>query len=125
MFFMRLMLLMVCLLAISKMVVAQSSGNQAGQNTGDNSLAPYHPQEMQTRSAKKKSKKKRAPSGPSYQSEQEYYDRMARLDKEKRKIEKEMDKPQYSDPMYFGHKRPPKKRKAGKLKYCKECGIRH
>ena len=27
--------------------------------------------------------------------------------------------------MYFGHKRPPKKRPANKMKFCKECGIRH
>lgn len=123
---MRLIFFVACLLAITEVAVAQSSGTPAGQTKGDNSLAPYYPQEMQQKkSAKKKGKKKRAPSGPSFQSEQEYYERMARLDKEKRKIEKEMEKPQYSDPMYFGHKRPPKKRKAGKLKYCKECGIRH
>lgn len=63
--------------------------------------------------------------GPTYESEQRYYERMAALEKTKRKNEKMMDKPQYSDPMYFGHKHPPKKHKAGKLKYCKECGIRH
>lgn len=34
-------------------------------------------------------------------------------------------KPQYSDPLYFGHKKPPKKRKVGKKKFCKECGMRH
>ena len=63
--------------------------------------------------------------GPTFESERQYYERMEALEKEKRKAEKMMMKPQYSDPMYFGHKRPPKKRKAGKLKYCKECGIRH
>jgi hypothetical protein len=45
--------------------------------------------------------------------------------KQKRKAEKEMMKPQYSDPTYFGHKRKPKKRHYKKMKYCKECGIRH
>jgi len=39
--------------------------------------------------------------------------------------EKEMQKPQYSDPTYFGHKRKPKKRPPGKKKLCKECGIKH
>lgn len=123
---MRLIFFMTCLLVITGVAWAQQSDAPADQTKGDNSLAPYYPQEMQQKkSARNKSKKKRKPSGPSYQSEQEYYERMARLNKEKRKIEKEMEKPQYSDPMYFGHKRPPKKRKAGKLKYCKECGIRH
>lgn len=35
------------------------------------------------------------------------------------------DKPQYTNPLYFGHKKPPKKRKVGKKKFCKECGIVH
>ena len=38
---------------------------------------------------------------------------------------KEMEKPQYSDPTYFGHKKPPKKRPVGKKKFCKECGMSH
>ena len=36
-----------------------------------------------------------------------------------------LDKPQYSNPLYFGHKKKPKKRKRGKQKVCKECGIKH
>ncbi|MCS7019397.1 MAG: hypothetical protein RMJ87_09000 [Cytophagales bacterium] len=48
----------------------------------------------------------------------------ARL-KERRKIAEEMKKPQYADKMYFGHKRPPKKRPLHKRKFCKECGIVH
>jgi hypothetical protein len=46
--------------------------------------------------------------------------------KEKAKIAEEMKtNPQYADKMYFGHKRPPKKRPVGKRKLCKECGIVH
>ncbi|MDH3708664.1 MAG: hypothetical protein OER04_02185 [Cyclobacteriaceae bacterium] len=45
--------------------------------------------------------------------------------KKYRKIERIKDKPQYSDPSYFGHKRKPKKRPVGKRKLCKECGIVH
>jgi hypothetical protein len=48
----------------------------------------------------------------------------ARL-KERRKMAEEMKKPQYSDKMYFGHKRMPKKRPLHKRKFCKECGIVH
>ncbi|WP_448518372.1 hypothetical protein [Rhodoflexus sp.] len=48
----------------------------------------------------------------------------ARL-KERQKIAEEMKKPQYADKMYFGHKRPPKKRPLHKRKFCKECGIVH
>jgi hypothetical protein len=42
-----------------------------------------------------------------------------------RKQDRLARKPQYNDPTYFGHKRPPKKRPLGKRKFCKECGIRH
>jgi hypothetical protein len=45
--------------------------------------------------------------------------------KERQKMAEEMKKPQYSDKMYFGHKRPPKKRPVHKRKFCKECGIVH
>jgi len=45
--------------------------------------------------------------------------------KEYKKLEKIKDKPQYTDPSYFGHKKKPKKRKRGKRKFCKECGMVH
>ncbi|UZR96072.1 hypothetical protein [Chondrinema litorale] len=48
--------------------------------------------------------------------------------KTKRQLRKEAamkDDPRYTDPLYFGHKKPPKKRPVGKQKYCKVCGIRH
>jgi hypothetical protein len=70
-------------------------------------------------------KPKKASKGPTYESEQQYYERMDEREKTRRKNEKMMDKPQYSDPTYFGHKRPPKKRPPGKMKYCKVCGIKH
>ena len=63
--------------------------------------------------------------GATYNAERDFYERMEELEKTKRKNEKLAMKPQYSDPMYFGHKKPPKKRKPGKMRYCKECGIRH
>ena len=55
----------------------------------------------------------------------EYEQRMKDNAKEAKKKAKEMKKPQYSDPTYFGHKRKPKKRPPHKMKYCEECGIRH
>ena len=72
-------------------------------------------------------KKTRVKSGLkiTYDGERRYYERKELAAKERRKAEKELMKPQYSDPMYFGHKRPPKKRKPGKMKYCRECGLRH
>ena len=55
----------------------------------------------------------------------EYEKRMADNVKKHKKIAKEMKKPQYSDPTYFGHKKKPKKRPPGKKKFCKECGMYH
>ncbi|GAB4326766.1 MAG: hypothetical protein OHK0038_00150 [Flammeovirgaceae bacterium] len=37
----------------------------------------------------------------------------------------EIDKPRYSNKMYFGHRKPPKKRPPHKRKLCKECGLKH
>lgn len=68
---------------------------------------------------------RKSTKGPTYGLEQQYYDRMEAVAKERRKTERIMEKPQYSDPSYFGHKRPPKKRKPSKMKFCQECGIRH
>lgn len=64
--------------------------------------------------------------GLSNVEDQEAYEkRMKKTAKEKAKVARKMDDPQYSDPLYFGHKRPPKKRKNGKKKFCKECGMTH
>lgn len=51
--------------------------------------------------------------------------RLEKNRKRNRKRAKQMEKPQYSDPSYFGHKKKPKKRPPGKQKFCKECGIKH
>jgi hypothetical protein len=84
------------------------------------SLDPNLPQEKY-----EPKKSSRSSKGPTYQSEQEYYERKAGLEKTRRKNERMLDKPQYSDPAYFGHKRPPKRRPPNKMKFCKVCGIRH
>lgn len=54
------------------------------------------------------------------------YEKLMKANKKKyRKMAKGMEKPQYSDPTYFGHKKKPKKRPKGKRKFCDECGIVH
>lgn len=83
------------------------------------SVEPFYPQQNYE-------PKKKKPSGKiTYDARDKFYARMEQVAKAHRKAEKEMLKPQYSDPSYFGHKKPPKRRPAGKLKYCKECGLRH
>ena len=56
---------------------------------------------------------------------EEYEKRMVANAKKNEKIAREMKKPQYSDPSYFGHKKKPKKRPPGKKKFCKECKMSH
>ncbi len=54
-----------------------------------------------------------------------FRERMKEVQKQKLKEEKLAKKPEYSNPMYFGHKKPPKKRPVGKRKFCKVCHIVH
>jgi hypothetical protein len=89
---------------------------------GPTSLDPLPRQE---RHLPKQARKRVESKGPTYNSEKEYYERVEAFAKTRRKNEKMLMSPQYSDPSYFGHKRPPKKRPPHKMKYCKECGIRH
>ncbi len=92
------------------------------QQSAPSSLNPGFPEQQAY--APKKSRGKKS-GGPTYESQEEYADRMRATVKAKRKAEREMEKPQYSDPSYFGHKRKPKRHSAKKMRLCKECGIRH
>jgi len=100
----------------------ESNSLPRSEPSSPTSLDPTFPQKDYT---PKKTTKKKTSGGPTYESEREYYDRMAQLDKTRKKNERYADTPQYTDPTYFGHKHPPKKRPPGKMKYCKVCGIRH
>ncbi|MEL7148295.1 MAG: hypothetical protein AAFO69_18115, partial [Bacteroidota bacterium] len=91
---------------------------------------------LEQRSAKQSTKKKKkkfslfkkkgdSPFKTSADMREEYEDRMKANMKKARKEGRMSKKPQYSDPSYFGHKRPPKKRPPGKKKFCKECHIVH
>ncbi len=56
---------------------------------------------------------------------EEFRERMKEVSKQKAKEAKLAKKPQYSNPLYFGHKKPPKKRPLHKRKLCKTCNIVH
>jgi hypothetical protein len=55
----------------------------------------------------------------------EFYDRVEKAARTKKKLLRKLAKPQYSNPLYFGHRTPPKKRPPHKMRFCDECGIRH
>jgi hypothetical protein len=123
---MRITLAILFLLLISVSSFAQSRKQrkaEAAQQGNPTSLDPS-PQE-EKRTLPKHVRKKAESKGPTYNNEREYYERVEALGKTRRKNEKMLMTPQYSDPTYFGHKRPPKKRPPHKMKFCKECGIRH
>ena len=85
------------------------------------SMEPVFPQTDYSPGTKKKSKK----SGATYDARNDFYDRQESKEKDRIKRERKGGNSQYSDPEYFGHKRPPRKRPVSKMKFCKVCGIRH
>jgi hypothetical protein len=96
---------------------------EARQQDGPTSLEPSSSEEK--RHLPKQSRRKLDAKGPTYNGEKEFQERVEAFAKTRRKNERMLMTPQYSDPSYFGHKRPPKKRPPHKMKFCKECGIRH
>jgi hypothetical protein len=126
--FFVLMFLLFALVSFGQSKKKKEQRRQAEERTAPapTSLDPSVQQTLEPRKDNsKRSKRRKATKGGSYSPEQNHADRVAAVEKERRKVERMADKPQYSDPSYFGHKRPPKKRAPGKMKYCKECGLRH
>ncbi|MDH5474463.1 MAG: hypothetical protein OEX22_02105 [Cyclobacteriaceae bacterium] len=97
----------------------------------DNAFSPSNKEDVLAAPSKKSKKSKKKKSAHERyeitmeQKVKEFEERMEANAKSYKKQQKEMQKPQYSDPSYFGHKRKPKKRKPGKRKFCEECGIVH
>ena len=60
-----------------------------------------------------------------HSAQYEFYDRVEQAAKDHKRQLKILSKPQYSNFLYYGHKRKPKIHAPEKMKYCKECGIRH
>ncbi len=120
--------------------MSDSFGQEQPKERKDNAFAPYTPESSNTNQAlskkalkqKKRALKRSRKKGEGYsylenldKKKEEFEERMKENAKEYKKLQRKMKKPQYSDPMYFGHKKKPKKRPVGKRKLCKECGIVH
>lgn len=122
----RISLIILLLVCSSTVAFSQSKKNQKKSKSPQQqatSLSPYFPSEDYQ--PEKKGKTKSKSNKVTHNAMDEHEDRMKAVVKDHRRAEKEMLKPQYSDPSYFGHKRKPKKHKPGKMKFCKECEIRH
>lgn len=115
----------VLLMLYGSVTLAQSrdrdNSREPSTNSGDRG-ATY---DVQMSKQKKKGKAKHSLSADYDRKVEEHYKLMEANAKKNEKIAKEMEKPQYSDPTYFGHKKPPKKRPPGKKRFCKECGMVH
>ena len=109
----------LCLLAVGLLLTIESRG-QASQPT---SLEPAKKTQVHSPRHVKASKFKKAKV--THTARYEFYDRVEKAAREKKKILKKLSKPQCSDPRYFGHKRIPKRKPPYKMRYCDECAIRH
>ena len=88
------------------------SSREPGKNNGI--YSPRH-----TKTVKRKRQK------VEHSAQYEFYQRVEEAAKEKQRILKYLDKRQFKDHWYFGHKRIPKRRPPHKMRYCNECGVRH
>ncbi|MBL7859091.1 MAG: hypothetical protein JNM57_15470 [Cyclobacteriaceae bacterium] len=123
---MRLLFILICVL-LTNATFAQSGKKKKSSAPTKEASQPtsLNPQAEQKKNYEPKKSRKSQRGETTYNAEKQYYDRMAGLEKTRRKNERMLDDPQYSDPTYFGHKRPPKRRPPNKMKFCKVCGIRH
>lgn len=132
-FFGILLFLFICSGPIHAQSKKSKSEKKTSETKQDNSFAPYKAAESAVSSQEVKSSRKarkrdtfsKAFNRNMDQKMAEFRQRIKQNAKQDRKEARLAMKPQYSDPSYFGHKKKPKKRKPGKRKFCKECGITH
>ncbi len=115
--------IIILLVVSSSVALAQSRDTSRKKKSAEYDRGATY--EIETSKNKKKRKAKYSLADQYDKKVEEFYERMETNAKKHQKIAKEMEKPQYSDPSYFGHKRKPKKRPPGKKKFCKECGMYH
>ena len=116
-------LILILMIVVGTSAFAQSKSKPKKYNTREYDRGATY--EIETTKKKKNKKAKYSLAGEYDKKIEEYYERMEANVKKYKKMAKEMEKPQYSDPSYFGHKRKPKKRPPGKKKFCKECEMYH
>lgn len=110
---------------------AQTSGKKKKESSRENWDSPTrNPEEIfkspeRSRSQKTKTRRGNKRNKPVDVTMVKYEQQKKENAKKYAKMEKEMKKPQNSDPSYFGHKKKPKKRPLKKRKFCHECGITH
>ncbi len=114
--------LLLAFLCISTLSYAQRKKKTSKNSSQVTSVGPYYPDANKYMPKKKKVKSK---DGISRQAQENAMVQREVVAKQKRKAEKVLAGTDYANTNYFGHKRPPKKRKPEKMKFCEICGIRH
>lgn len=99
--------------------VLQAQNYPTGPTSLSPAVQPVYKVDKRTREVK------RVQPNVKHSAEYKFYDRVQRAAKMKKKALRKLAKPQYTNPLYFGHKNPPKKRPPHKMRFCDECGIRH
>lgn len=124
--FLKLSIIILLVTGAFSLAAAQSRSESSRENVPQafDRGATYET-ETSKKEQKRRKKSKYSLAGEYDRKVEEYHKRMEANIRKNNKIAKEMEKPQYSDPTYFGHKKPPKKRPVGKKKFCKECGMSH
>jgi len=118
-------LIIILLILSCSAVLAQSRNKSKKKKSVEYDRGATYEIETSNKNQKRKKKAEYSLAGQYDKKVEEFYERMEANTKKHQKMAKEMEKPQYSDPSYFGHKRKPKKRPPGKKKFCKECGMYH
>ena len=113
----------VFFITLATAAFSQSSKESGKEENAPLEDSPYFPQKNY-HPEHEKTKKLRGIT-VSYEAEKNYRKQKAEIAKQKRIAERELMKPQNTNPLFFGHRHKPKKHKPGKMKYCKVCGIRH
>lgn len=98
---------------------SQAQNYPSGPTSLSPAVQPVYKVNKRTREAK------RVQPNVKRSAEYQFYDRVQKAAKSKKRALRKFNKPQYTNPLYFGHKNPPKKREPHKMRFCNECGIRH
>lgn len=108
----------LCLLVLMGLLAGRTLAQQVPTSREPGKkVGVYSPRHAKT--AKRKRQK------VEHSAQYEFYQRVEEAAKEKQRILKYLDKRQFKDHRYFGHKRIPKRRPPHKMRYCNECGVRH
>lgn len=100
-------------------ILLQAQNYPSGPTSRSPAVQPVYKITKGTRSIK------RIQPNVRHSAEYQFYARVQKAAKEKKRALRELAKSQYTNPLYFGHARVPKRRPPHKMRFCHECGIRH